>query len=186
MNGLITFVIPSINRPSLLRCLLSLERQTNPNWRCIVIYDGVQGPVFGHEKVTFITIDKIGLIGPANGQAGLVRNVGIKACSTEWIGFLDDDDTIHPQYVETLFSKYASFDFVVWRMKYQNGAILPPLHSNELRFANVGISFCYKRSLGAFLFDKNRDGEDFDFLQKLFNTSKHYAVTSEVYYNVRH
>ena len=26
--------------------------------------------------------------------------------NTEWIGFLDDDDTINPKYVETLLSNY--------------------------------------------------------------------------------
>jgi glycosyltransferase involved in cell wall biosynthesis len=186
MGEEITFIIPSVNRPSLVKSLVSLERQTNPCWRCIVIYDGVTGPVINHDRIRFIHTQKTGLVGPANGQAGLVRNIGINQCSTSWIGFLDDDDTLHEDYVATLFDKYSHLDFVVWRMRYQNGVVLPPIGSDELRFARVGISFCFKRSLGELRFDCNRDGEDFDFLKKLKQRTDNFVVAPEVFYNVRH
>jgi len=71
-------------------------------------------------------------------------------------------------------------------MKYENGLILPPINEHTLNFARVGISFCYRQTLGQILFDKNRDGEDFDFLMKLKNLTNKWTVTEEVYYNVRH
>ncbi len=77
-------------------------------------------------------------------------------------------------------------DFVVWRMKYLNGLVLPGLTENDLRFSRVGISFCFKRSLGTILFDVNRDGEDFDFLMKLKGLTNNWVITPEIYYNVRH
>ena len=133
-----------------------------------------------------IKIDKKGLVGPNNGQSGLVRNEGIKLCDTEWIGFLDDDDTIHPDYVKKLFESYSNYDFVVWRMKYKNGLIFPEPHRTDLVFARVGISFCYKNKFDNLLFDNNRDGEDFDFLSKLKKLTSNWVITPEVYYNVRH
>jgi len=105
---------------------------------------------------------------------------------TEWIGFLDDDDTIHPDYVKTLSEKYLDYDFVVWRMRYLGGRILPSLQNNYLIFGDVGISFCYKNKFNNLLFDNNRDGEDFDFLMKLKSLSDKWIITPEVYYNVRH
>jgi UDP-glucose:(glucosyl)LPS beta-1,3-glucosyltransferase len=185
---MITFIIPSINRPTLQRTINSLLLQTNPNWKCIVIYDGVEGFMFYDNRITTLSINKIGLIGNVNknGQSGLVRNEGIKLVDTEWIGFLDDDDTIDKDYVKILFEKYQDYDFVVWRIKYNNNLILPPLNMNELVFSNVGISFCYKNKFENLFFDNNRDGEDFDFLMKLQSLTTNFIITPEIFYNVRH
>jgi len=183
-NSKITFIIPSINRPTLVNSINSLLNQTNPNWNCIVVYDGVKGAQFDDKRIKTINIEKTGLFGPINGQSGLVRNIGIKNSNTKWIGFLDDDDNLHPDYVKDLFEKYNDYDFVVWRMRYENGLILPKLTSNELIRGQVGISFCYKNKFNNLLFDSNKDGEDFDFLLKLKNSTTNYIITPEVYYNV--
>lgn len=185
---MITFIIPSLNRITLKRTINSLLVQTNPNWKCIVIFDGVEGSKFEDERIKTISINKTGLSGVTiNGQSGLVRNVGIKLADTEWIGFLDDDDSIDKDYVKILSEKYKNYDFVVWRMKYENGTVLPPFSMNELIFARVGISFCYKKSkFKDLLFERNRDGEDFDFLMGLKNKSNQFIITPEIFYNVRH
>lgn len=186
MENQITFIIPSVNRPTLENTVNSLLNQTNPNWRAIIVFDGVDGISFNDDRITIYKIDKVGLFGPHNGQSGLVRNYGISKCETEWIGFLDDDDSIHHKYVEDLFKNYKDKDFVVWRMKYTNGIVLPPLFSNDLFFGSVGISFCYKNKFDELLFDNNRDGEDFDFLMKLKSLTDNWIITPEIYYNVRH
>ena len=186
MEPFITFIIPSLNRSTITRTVDSLLNQTNPNWNAIILYDGVVGTVFYDERIKTLDIPKTGLVGPANGQSGLVRNEGIKLCKTEWIGFLDDDDTIDVNYVSTLSEKYLEKDFVVWRMKYQNGHIIPEPNRTDLVFARVGISFCYKNIFKDLLFDNNRDGEDFDFLKKLESLTNNWTITPEVYYNVRH
>jgi glycosyltransferase involved in cell wall biosynthesis len=186
MEPFITFIIPSLNRSTITRTVDSLLNQTNPNWNAIILYDGVVGKGFEDERIKTLEIPKTGLVGPANGQSGLVRNVGIKMVKTEWIGFLDDDDTIDVNYVSTLSEKYLEKDFVVWRMKYQNGLIVPPLFSNDLFFGGVGISFCYKNKFNNLLFDNNRDGEDFDFLMKLKSLTNKWVITPEILYNVRH
>lgn len=184
---MITFIIPSLNRPTIKRTIESLLSQTSEKWKAIVIYDGVDGELFEDERIKTIKIDKTGLVGPKNGQSGLVRNEGIKLTETDWIGFLDDDDTIDSNYVKTLIEKYTKYDFVVWRMKYENGMVLPPFSLNDLVFARVGISFCYKKSIfKELLFSQNRDGEDFDFLMELKKQSNKFIITPEVMYNVRH
>jgi hypothetical protein len=50
----------------------------------------------------------------------------------------------------------------------------------------VGISFCYKNKFEGLIFDKNRDGEDYDLVKKLEELSDNYIITDEIYYYVRH
>ena len=182
----ITFVIPSLSRPTLNRTVDSLLNQTNKSWKCLIIYDGVDGPNFDDTRITTHKITKTGNNSKPMGESGLVRNVGITKCDTEWIGFLDDDDTVHPDYVETLFKKYSKHDFVVWRMKNPYGLVIPRWEKNELVVNNVGISFCYKNKFKDLLFDKNINGEDFYFIEKLLNQTKNYVITEEVFYFIRH
>jgi glycosyltransferase involved in cell wall biosynthesis len=186
ISPIITFVIPSINRSTLQNSINSLLNQTNPNWKCIVVYDGIVGPIFEDDRILTITIDKTGVNTNKLGESGLVRNEGIKLCNTEWIGFLDDDDTLHQDYVKTLNDKYSNYDFVVWRMKNTDGLIIPRLNKNQLVLNNVGISFCYKNKFKDILFDSNIAGEDFYFVDKLQKITTNFIITPEVYYNIRH
>lgn len=182
----ITFVIPSLSRPTLKRTVDSLINQSNPNWKCVIIYDGVDGPTFEDSRICTHKINKTGNNSKPMGESGLVRNFGINKSDTEWIGFLDDDDTIHHDYVKTLLEKYSEKDFVVWRMKNPYGLVIPRWEKNELVLNNVGISFCYKNKFKDLLFDKNINGEDFYFVEKLLNKTKNYVITDEVFYFIRH
>ena len=180
----ITFIIPSINRDTLGRSIDSLIRQTNPNWECIIIFDGVDGIEFDDERIKIIRSEKLGGNSPYHGISGLVRNVGLDLVDTGWIGFLDDDDSLEPEYVETLFSKYTDYDFVIFRMIWENGRVFPS--GESLFFGNVGISFCYKNKFEGLRFGINDDGEDFKFVEKLTNLSKNYIITPEILYRVNH
>ena len=180
----ITFIIPSINRESITRSVNSLINQTNPNWKCIIIYDGVDGKSFDDPRIETIKIEKTGGNSPHHGMSGLVRNEGLKLCNTEWIGFLDDDDTLHSEYVDKLFSKYSEHDFIIWRMVSPNCVVMP--RTDKISFGDVGISIAYKNKFKDLFFDSNRDGEDFDFINKLLFLTKNYTITPEIYYNVNH
>ena len=184
--SLITFIIPSINRPTIDNTIQSLLNQTNPNWNCFVLYDGVIGKEFDDPRVKTFNLQKLGKKGEKHGNAGLVRNEGIKMCDSEWIGFLDDDDTIDSNYVDTLNKKYQSYDFVVWRMKTTDGKIYPDLTRNNLIRNQVGISVSFKNKFPNIIFDNNDDSEDFEFVDKLQNTTNNFIITPEIFYNIRH
>lgn len=178
----ITFVIPTIGRKSLINSINSLINQTNPNWNCIVVFDGIDKIEFTDERITSIAIPKMGGRSMVHGMSGLVRNEGLKLCKSEWIGFLDDDDTLDSNYVEVLMKKYKDYDFVIWRMIDMNGNIIPRNHS--LIFGNVGISISFKNKFENLFFDRNRDGEDFDFIKKLLEKTNNYTISSEILYRV--
>lgn len=185
MSEVITFIIPTIGRNTLERTINSLILQTNPNWRAIVIFDGVKSKSFNDNRIICISIEKKGIIGRHNGESGFVRNVGLKMVDTEWIGFVDDDDTLNSKYVATLFDKYSNKDVVLWRMITPDGLVIPRYDNNNLVFGNVGISFCYRNKYNDLYFETQRSGEDLDLFIKLIKKTNNYVISDEVYYNVR-
>jgi hypothetical protein len=193
--NVITFIIPSLNRPTLKRTIDSLLAQTDPHWQCIIVYDGCEGVQFADKRIQTVFLSKRqGKIitlkedGKQHGQAGRVRNVGLKLCQTPWIGFVDDDDTLDENYVHFLFTRYAPInDVVVWRMTYSDGYVLPPAGCQRLEVGLVGISFCFKNIFDIY-FANNSDCEDFIFLKKLLEQTPRQRVvlTEEVFYYVGH
>ena len=191
MENKITFIIPSLNRPTIVDSIESLLKQTNPNWDCIVIYDGVDGLDFKDDRIKIIKIDKTGVVGEHNGQSGLVRNIGIKEVKTEWIGFLDDDDTFTPDYINNFYLElehHPDMDVCLFKMSFSpdRDIVLPPEGFKELAIGQVGISFCFKNKFENLLFDNNRNGEDYDMVTKLKSLTSNFIVAPEVYYNIRH
>jgi glycosyltransferase involved in cell wall biosynthesis len=47
MNQSITFIIPTIGRNTLEKAIQSIEKQTNNNWKIIIIFDGIQSTLKG-------------------------------------------------------------------------------------------------------------------------------------------
>ena len=184
-----TFIIPSIGRPTLSRSIASLHTQTNPNWKSIIVYDGVNPTEdFQSKKITTLQTEKLGRITDSSyphNEAGLVRNIGLQNVDTTWTSFLDDDDTITPNYVDLLLSKYSQFDLVIFRMHCtKNNTIIPRPNYNQIRFGNVGISFSFKTPKEPILFTKNEGGEDFEFVKNLINQGYNYTITDEICYHV--
>ena len=201
LDGEITFIVPTIGRESLSRCISSILNQTNPDWKCKIIFDGIpiietikyndnEYSLVDDKRFHLMTTDKLGNILSkdqySGGTAGLVRNIGLLETDTKWIGFVDDDDTISPTYVELLKTKYSNYDVVIWRMQYTFGKVLPEIHTHNIESCHVGISFCYQNKFENILFDQNDGLEDFLLLVKLLNKTNDYIITPEVMYNVGH
>ena len=95
----ITFIIPTIGRQSLQNSINSLLKQTIKDWHAIIIFDGIKCNLNNNdERIQIIEIEKTGI---NINSAGNVRNYGMSLATTEWIAFLDDDDTIAIDYIET-------------------------------------------------------------------------------------
>lgn len=191
MEHYITFIIPSVNRPSLSSAINSLKCQTNPNWKAIIVYDGVQPTIkdWQDNRISHYTIDKVGTANNNHSVAGLVRNHGLRQVdiTSEWIGFLDDDDRLHKDYVKILFQKYREHDLVLFKMQYRNGGVIPM--NNNIVFGNVGISFCYKNNFGLVLFNQmanNQDGEEYQYFVKIMNGTSNWIIAPEIMYFVKH
>lgn len=83
--------------------------------------------------------------------AGNVRNYAVPFIETEWIAFLDDDDTVADDYVTCLqkqIEEIPDLDVLIFRMKHKFlGRIIPSLDKTEIKVGNVGISFSLKTKI---------------------------------------
>ena len=195
---MISFVIPSVGRDTLKYSLESLINQTEVNWECVVGFDGKtesdidKSILVDDKRIKYLYLSE--KMGESNhhGNAGLVRNSIIECVddSTEWIGFLDDDDTISKFYIEilNLEKTKGEFDCCVFRMRYDkdNQKVIPPFGMDYLQQNYVGISFCVRKK---FMDDHkikfvNSNSEDFKFLNEIHDSGGKIHISSHVTYNV--
>lgn len=189
MSSLITVITPSIGRPTLQRSLGSLIQQNNPKWTSFVGFDGCNPPEpVSDPRINYVYLTKVG--GGRN-MGGKVRNSLFSLVSTEWLCFLDDDDTFRPHYIDSFTSELQNnpdADCIVFRMSYdtQDKKILPPLYLNDIKVCLVGISFAVRKSFitqHSILF-QNGPLEDFYFLEKIKNKGGNIVISKEITYNV--
>ena len=145
----VTFIIPSIGRSTLGRALESLDNQSDKDFAAIIVLDGCECPEsFDYPWLSIMKLPK--RLGVRN-HAGEVRNHAIQKATSEWIAFLDDDDTASPNYVSYLKEELKmnpGADVVVFRMRTDKAGmhkVLPPLGVNTLQICRVGISFAVKK-----------------------------------------
>lgn len=109
MNPLISIIIPSHNRESLIRETLdSVLEQTYTNWECIIIDDrstdgtNVILKEYSNRDNRFISISK-----PLKLKQGasVSKNLGLQIARGEYIQFLDSDDVLAENKLEKQITK---------------------------------------------------------------------------------
>lgn len=196
---LITFIIPTIGRKTLEQSLESLIQLKCNNWKAIVLFDGINNNLeckekYNTEQFIFQEIKKQGNIDVKN-NAGKVRNIGFQIINdqqidTEFIGFLDDDDTIHPNfitYLEEEKNKNSSIETCIFRMMYPNGYFLPNKYHTKIKIKQFGISFAIRKQYlekNAIRF-QNHPYEDFLFLKLLEQQKCKIVISPYIVYFIR-
>ena len=184
--SIVTFIIPTIGRETLNRSIESILNQTIENWKAIIIFDGIKSNItINDERIKIIEIEKKGLY---INCAGNVRNEGIKYATTEWIAFLDDDDTISHNYIETFYKELElnpNLDVLIFRMMINN-RIVPKLETNNFYLNDVGISFIMRLSIYNSGTIFTADGaEDFLYLDKIRKAGYIIIISPYITYFVR-
>ena len=100
----ISIIIPVYNADRYLsRCLNSVLAQSFTDWECICVDDGstdASGRIldaYAERDARFKVIHK------ENGGVSSARNVGLESAEGEWITFVDSDDELFPDSLQTLF-----------------------------------------------------------------------------------
>lgn len=194
-DSLITFIIPSVNRNTLSRALISLQNQIVNNWKAIIIFDGCEPTdpeiikLLSDNRILYISINKKGKLIEEGGHssAGFVRNIGMSLVKTPYIGFLDDDDVILKDYTQKLIEEIKlnpNLDLVSFRMNNNNN-IIPSDSVNDVIVGQIGISFCYKTVLfqKGYMF-KQSQIEDFDLINDIKNAKMQIIISPYITYLV--
>lgn len=110
MDDKITVVVPVYNVENYLRkCLDSIIAQTYKNIEIIVVNDG-STDTSGEICKEFAEIDhRIIYIEQENAGLSAARNTGLENMSGDYVTFVDSDDWIELDYVETLYKKITQY-----------------------------------------------------------------------------
>lgn len=192
---LITFIIPTIGRDTLPNAIQSLFSQTINDWKAIIVFDGINEinsnlkSLLNDDRILYLTIEKTGSVGTGvHGTAGSVRNIGMEYVNTPWIGFLDDDDKLTPDYCKCLLYEInitPKVDVISFKM-YDKDNIIPPVGYNMIIPGMIGISFCFKSYLFREGFKFKQSGvEDYTLLKDFENAKLKIVLSPFVCYIVR-
>jgi glycosyltransferase involved in cell wall biosynthesis len=191
LNPLVSIIIPTYNRASLLQeTLRSVYNQTYQNWECIIVDDGstdntcdIIAPFISKSRRF-----KFFLRGEKLKGGNTCRNIGISKSSGEFLYFFDSDDVMYPNLLEIFlleFNKNKKLDFCCCECDYfendkiirsTNHFVLP--HTIEGHLKNYGFmapSFFISRKV---IFDIGEWDEkilrlqDVDYFNKLFFLNK--------------
>lgn len=98
--GLVSIIIPTFNRPALLKdAVTSVLQQTYQDIEVLIVNDGGQTlpkDFFQDSRVIYLETAHKGLPG--------ARNHGIQASKGKYLAYLDDDDLLYPRHLEILLN----------------------------------------------------------------------------------
>lgn len=102
-NPKISVIVPVYNAEKYVkRCIISVIHQSFKSWELILVDDGsndqsatiIDNYLQKDTRIVFIRKD--------NGGASSARNLGIEAATGEWLAFVDADDYLNTDYLQSL------------------------------------------------------------------------------------
>ena len=119
-----SIIIPVYNAEKFLRnCIKSVVSQSFKDWEAILVNDGSKD---GSRAICeeYVEKDKrIKVINKPNGGPSSARNIGIHEAQGEYVFFLDADDTITPDCIESLYGLAKQHDADYVQGKYQSSCL---------------------------------------------------------------
>lgn len=101
---LLSIIVPVYNVASYLPdCLDSLLVQTYPNFELLLVDDGSTDESWAVLQAYAAKDSRVRIFQKENGGVSSARNFGLDRAQGEYIGFVDADDFVAPQYLEWLY-----------------------------------------------------------------------------------
>jgi hypothetical protein len=165
----LTIVVPTLARPTLSRTLASLWIQTVP--------------------VEFIVASDVRKMG-----CGPTMNRATQAVTTEYVGFVGDDDRLDECYHEWFLDENRDSDLFIFRMRYEDGGQELPTTSDPelLHLGGAGGTFILRTSVVTdrhnFVTERPHEHyhEDWEMIQWCINNGLKVQISGHVAYYVRH
>ena len=201
-NKKVSIIVPVYNVENYLeRCVNSIINQTYKNLEIILINDGSSD---NSPKICdkFAEQDKrVKVVHKENGGVSSARNKGLDIATGDYVEFVDSDDYIEPNCVETLVNKIQDNDLVICgynlknnkntMMAFEEESVLD-FRINQKQFFKAFKQFMinspcnklYKKELITTEFDVNYSlGEDTLFNLQYLKKCSNVALIKEVLYN---
>lgn len=137
-NELVSVIVPVYKvEPYLDRCVASILAQTYPNLEVILVDDGSPDNCPALCDAWAQRDARIRVIHKKNGGLSDARNVGLDAASGAYISFVDSDDYIAENFIETLYDLlheyHTDISAVHWKLVYADAPEVPaPLSSRNV------------------------------------------------------
>lgn len=208
-TALVSLVVPVYNVERYLpACLESLLEQTYPHLQIIAVDDGSPDGSIDILRAYAARDSRVEIIQQANAGLGAARNAGAKAARGEYLMFIDSDDTLHVEAIETFVNALHSTgsDFAVACYQRINSAGTSPaawwirrahaqtrLSTDLLSFPDIQVnavawSKCYRRKFwvaNKFAFPVGVLYEDQAVSSQAYVTARSFDVLSKVLCNWR-
>lgn len=113
---LVSIIIPVYNvEPYLEKCLDSVEAQSYTNFECIMIIDGATDRSYDIAKKYSESHPRFKVFYQENSGSGPARNNGVAHSSGDFICFIDPDDWVEKDYVESMIleQQRGNYDLVI-------------------------------------------------------------------------
>ena len=159
---LMSVVIPVYNvQEYLQKCVDSVLNQTISNYEVILVDDGSRDGCPGICDKYAEVYENVISLHKENGGLSDARNFGVKHASADYIVFVDSDDYVDPEYLESLWNlhlKYSS-DIVVQGVKreQENGELLNEIKSTSEMLVGPQKAIelmCYGKNVAVFAYAK--------------------------------
>ena len=124
----VSIIIPVYNAENFLRnCIESVVAQTFKDWEMILVNDGSKDDSLAICEELADKDKRIGVINKQNGGPSSARNIGIHEAQGEYIFFLDADDTITPDCIESLYGLAKQYEADYVQGKYMTSPHPSPI-----------------------------------------------------------
>ena len=213
-KSLISIIVPVYNVEKYLReCLDSIMSQTYQNFECLLINDGSPDHSADICREYVEKDSRFRYFEKENGGVSSARNLGIEHSKGEYITFIDSDDWVESDYVETLYdelikenadiavSTYKRFEMgdncwyvhafqrgydkkVFTNKKFMDELLSLDGFDNSYRF--VSGKFVHRNMLENIAFNvATTFGEDMEFWFKIYMVSDRVVYVNKDTYNYR-
>lgn len=125
MTPLISIIIPIYNKSAYIdRCFTSIINQTLNDFEVIVVDDGSTDNSLEKCKKYESTDSRFRLFHQSNAGVSAARQTGLDYCRGKYIIHVDPDDTVEPQYLESLYkgASNSDADMVICDFYYFDGS----------------------------------------------------------------
>ena len=114
MKNKVSVVVPIYNVEKYLpKCIETIQTQSYENLEIILVNDGSTDSCLKICEKYKKDDERIIIVNKKNGGLSDARNYGIEKATGKWITFIDSDDYVEKDYIETLINLSNSDDYDV-------------------------------------------------------------------------